>query len=423
MNYSPKNTKTNPGSKRLVRHKADMKNVPVKTQVHKTHTPKKSSGNGCVHAAKCGACSMIGLPYAEQLKTKQKRCEELVGSFGKVEQIIGMKEPAYYRHKVHRVFGYSRKNGLRIGTYEEHTHRIVSIDECLIEDETCQAVLNTVAELVKSFKYKIYDEDTGYGLFRHALVRRGMSTGEILVVLVMTSPVMPGKNNFIKALIQKHPEIKSVVLNINDRDTTMVLGKQEKVLYGPGYISDFLCGLMFRISASSFYQVNPAQAERVYETAIKYADVKDKDIVVDAYCGTGTIGLTAIKDTQAQLVGIELAAEAVRDARQNAKVNGIKNAAFYVGDAGEILTKMAEGGERADVIFMDPPRSGSNETFMRAAISVKPSRIVYVSCGPDTLARDLRFLTSNGYKVKKIQPIDLFPMTQHVEVVTKLERI
>ena len=151
--------------------------------------------------------------------------------------------------------------------------------------------------------------------------------------------------------------------------------------------------------------------------------MKDKDIVVDAYCGTGTIGLTAIKDTQAQLVGIELAAEAVRDARQNAKVNGIKNAAFYVGDAGEILTKMAEGGERADVIFMDPPRSGSNETFMRAAISVKPSRIVYVSCGPDTLARDLRFLTSNGYKVKKIQPIDLFPMTQHVEVVTKLERI
>lgn len=422
MNHIPQNTKANLGSKILVHHKSDMKNAPAKTQVQKTQPPKKSNGKGCIHAGKCGACSMTDLPYVKQLSEKQKRVEDLIGSFGKVEKIIGMQNPLYYRHKVHRVFGYNRKTGLRIGTYEEHTHRIVSIENCLIEDQNCQRVTDTVAELVKSFKYKIYDEDTGYGLFRHVLVRKSMLTGELLVVLVMTSSVMPGKTNFVKELIRRHKEIKSIVLNINDRDTTMVLGKQEKVLYGPGYIMDSLCGLKFRISASSFYQVNPEQAEKVYETALRFAEVKDGETIVDAYCGTGTIGLSAVHDKAAQLVGIELTPDAVRDARQNAKSNGIKNAAFYVGDAGELLTKMAEGGEQADLVFMDPPRSGSNENFMRAAISVKPSRIVYVSCGPDTLARDLRFFTSNGYKVKKMQPVDLFPMTNHAEVICLLSK-
>ena len=408
----------------MTRKKQDsFKNNIIQRKKRNEHLPSTGADTRCPYAGNCGACSMTGLPYEEQLKIKQKSIEGLLGRFGKVEKIIGMPEPFHYRHKVHRVFGYSRKTGMRIGTYEERTHRIVEIGDCLIEDKTCQDIITTVKELAKSFKYKIYDEDTGYGLLRHVLVRKGCFTGEILVVLVMTDPVMPGKNNFVKTLTKAHPEITSIVLNMNDRNTTMVLGKKEKVLFGPGYIRDTLCGLTFRISAASFYQVNPVQAETVYRTAIAFAALKKGEVAVDAYCGTGTIGLSAVQNTSSQLVGIELSADAVRDARQNAKDNGIKNASFYVGDAGEILSRMASGGEEADIIFMDPPRTGSNEVFMKAAISVNPSRIIYISCGPQSLARDLKFFTSNGFSVELIQPIDMFPMTPHVETVCLLSKL
>ena len=242
-----------------------------------------------------------------------------------------------------------------------------------------------------------------------------------MVVLVLSSPILPSKNNFVKALRKEHPEITTVVLNINDKKTSMVLGERDIVLYGKGYIEDTLCGCTFRISPQSFYQVNPMQTERLYQIAMEYAELTGKERVIDAYCGIGTIGMVASKKAR-EVIGVELNRNAVKDARINAKLNQIKNITFYEGDAGKFMVSMAEEGEKADVVFMDPPRSGSDEAFLSSVIKLAPKRIVYVSCGPDTLARDLKYLTGHGYKVKKMQPVDMFGYTVHVETICKLCR-
>lgn len=376
----------------------------------------------CAVSKKCGGCSYAGVPYQEQLAAKQKRMEELLSEFGRVEKIIGMQDPYHYRNKVHRVFGIDRQKKVVYGSYEADSHRIVEIEDCLIEDEACQKILKTIRGLLRSFKIKTYDEDSDYGLLRHVLLRRGFTSGEIMVVLVLRSQVLPGKNNFVKALREKHPEITTIVLNVNDRHTSMVLGKYEKPIYGPGYIRDTLMGLTFRISAQSFYQVNPVQTEVLYRTAIDFAALTGKERVIDAYCGIGTIGLSAAH-AAGEVIGIELNPDAVRDAVTNAKLNGITNAHFAVGDAGDYLDAMAQAGEHADVIFMDPPRSGSTEKFIRSAVHMAPERIVYVSCGPDTLARDLKLFAQLKYQVRKIQPVDMFPMTEHVETVVLMSKI
>ena len=309
---------------------------------------------------------------------------------------------------------------------------------CLIEDEKCQEIMATVKKLMYSFKIKTYDEDTGYGLLRHCLIRRGVNTGEIMVVLVLSSSIFPGKNNFVKALRSAHPEIKTIVINVNDADTSLVLGEKEIVIYGPGYITDELMGLKFRISPKSFYQVNPRQTEKLYQTAIGLAGLTGKETVLDAYCGTGTIGLCAAKSAR-EVIGVELNPDAVRDARINAKINGIKNAVFHVGDAGEFMEKnfafsrlmeknaaadmrgdVDTAAFKCDVLFMDPPRSGSSEKFLNAAVKAAPDRIIYISCGPESLKRDLNILTKKGYAVKRIQPVDMFPFTEHVETVCLL---
>ena len=242
-----------------------------------------------------------------------------------------------------------------------------------------------------------------------------------MVVLVAASPVFPSKNNFVKALRKEHPRITTVVLNVNDRATSMVLGDRNIVLYGKGYIEDELCGCRFRISPNSFYQVNPVQTEVLYKKAISLAGLKGKEKVIDAYCGIGTIGLITASHC-GEVIGIELNREAVKDAVGNAKRNGIKNARFYQGDAGEFLLNMAQNGERADVVFMDPPRAGSDEKFMASAVKMGPEKIVYISCNPETLKRDLQYLTGKGYRVKKICPVDMFPFTNHVEVICLLEK-
>ena len=373
----------------------------------------------CPHAKKCGGCQYQGMDYAAQLKKKQKEMNKLLKDFGKPEPIIGMKDPLHYRNKVHAVFGRTRKGEIISGTYEAGTHKIVNIDECMIEDEISQSIIRTIRGLLRSFKIRTYDEDTGYGLLRHVLVRRGFTTGQVMVVLVLSSPILPSKNNFVKALRKEHPEITTVVLNVNDKKTSMVLGERDIVLYGKGYIEDILCGCTFRISPQSFYQVNPVQTERLYQTAMDYAELTGKERVIDAYCGIGTIGMVAAKKAR-EVIGVELNRNAVKDARTNAKLNQIKNITFYEGDAGRFMVSMAEEGEKADVVFMDPPRSGSDEAFLSSVIRLSPKRIVYVSCGPDTLARDLKYLTRNGYQVRKMQPVDMFGFTEHCEMVVQL---
>ena len=381
----------------------------------------KNTTTTCPYAKKCGGCQYQGMDYAAQLKKKQKEMNKLLKDFGKPEQIIGMKDPLHYRNKVHAVFGRTRRGEIISGTYETGTHKIVNIDECMIEDEISQSIIRTIRSLIRSFKIKTYDEDTGYGLLRHVLVRRGFTTGQVMVVLVLSSPILSSKNNFVKVLRKEHPEITTVVLNVNDKKTSMVLGERDIVLYGKGYIEDTLCGCTFRISPQSFYQINPVQTERLYQTAIDYAELTGKERVIDAYCGIGTIGMVASKKAR-EVIGVELNRNAVKDARINAKLNQIKNITFYEGDAGKFMVSMAEEGEKADVVFMDPPRSGSDEAFLSSVIKLAPKRIVYVSCGPDTLARDLKYLTGHGYKVKKIQPVDMFGFTEHVETICKLCR-
>lgn len=375
----------------------------------------------CSVSKKCGSCQYQGVPYKEQLAAKQKRMKKLLGKFANVKPIIGMDDPFYYRNKVHAVFDRDKKGNIICGTYEAKTHKVVPIEECMIEDRISQEIIRTIRDMLKSFRIKTYDEDTGYGLLRHVLVRRGFSTDEIMVVLVIGSPIFPSKNNFVKALRKKYPQITTVVLNVNDKKTSMVLGERDIVIYGKGYIRDTLCGCTFRISPQSFYQVNPVQTEILYKTAIEYAGLGRKETVIDAYCGIGTIGLVAAKRAK-NVIGVELNPDAVRDARINAKENKITNARFYQGDAGEFMENMAENGEHADVVFMDPPRIGSDKKFMSSVIKLNPSRIVYISCGPETLARDLEYLTKHGYDVRKIQPVDMFSFTDHCENICLLTK-
>ena len=370
---------------------------------------------------KCGGCQFQGVPYTEQIKIKQKNMNKLLKKYGNVKPIIGMNNPFYYRNKVHAVFDRDKKGNIICGTYEAGTHRVVPVEECMIEDKTSQEIIRAIRDMLKSFRIKTYDEDTGYGLLRHVLVRRGFSTDEIMVVLVVASPIFPSKNNFVKALRKKFPQISTVVLNVNDKKTSMVLGERDIVLYGKGFIRDRLCGCTFRISPQSFYQVNPVQTELLYKTAIEYAGLGRKERVIDAYCGIGTIGLVAAGKAR-EVIGIELNKNAVRDAIVNARENKITNARFYQGDAGEFMEGMVSEGERADVVFMDPPRTGSTEKFLTSMVKLGPSRIVYISCGPDTLARDLEFLTKHGYVTRKIQPVDMFSFTEHCEVVCLLTK-
>ena len=374
----------------------------------------------CSVSKKCGSCQYQGVPYKEQLVAKQKKMSKLLKKFGNVKPIIGMEDPFYYRNKVHAVFDRDRKGNIICGTYEAKTHKVVPVEDCMIEDKISQEIIRTIRDMLKSFKIKTYDEDTGYGLLRHVLVRRGFSTGEIMVVLVTVSPILPSKNNFVKALRKEHPEITTVVLNVNDRQTSMVLGDRNIVLYGPGFIKDRLMGLNFRISPSSFYQVNPVQTEVLYGKAMEFAAMTGKERVIDAYCGTGTIGIIASRNAR-DVIGVELNRDAIRDARMNARENRIRNVRFVPGDAGWFMEGMAAEGEKVDVVLMDPPRAGSDRKFLHSLLSLSPEKIVYVSCNPETLDRDLVYLTKRDYLVKKMQPVDMFPVTDSVEVVCLLE--
>ena len=373
----------------------------------------------CPVYKKCGGCTFQGISYEEQLKKKEKTVKKLLKGICPVDKAERNRNPYHYRNKVNGTFARLRDGSVISGIYEEGTHRVVPVESCLIEDEKADAIIRDVRGLLKSFKIKVYNEDSGYGLLRHVMVRTGFTSGQIMVVLVCASVVFPSKNNFVKALRKLHPEITTVVLNVNDRKTSMVLGERNLVLYGKGYIEDQLCGYTFRISPSSFYQVNPVQTEILYQKAIEMAQLTGKERVIDAYCGIGAIGIIASKHVK-EVISVELNKDAVKDAITNSKINGIKNVRFYQGDAGKFMVNMAERKESVDVVFMDPPRAGSDEAFLSSIVRLKPKKVVYISCNPETLARDLKYMEKNGYKAVKAVPVDMFSWTGHVETVCLL---
>lgn len=392
-----------------------------KKNPHGNGSRKKKGDAGCPYAKKCGGCDYQGTVYEEQLQKKQVYMRKLMEPYCRVKPIVAMENPYHYRHKVQAAFGIVRGGKIVAGVYEKKSHDVVDIEQCMIENEEADAIIRDVKAMLRSFKIKTYDEDSGYGLLRHVLVRKGYHSGQIMVVLVLASPVLPSKNNFVKALRKMHPDISTVVINVNDRKTSMVLGGRNITVYGKGFIEDELCGLTFRISPNSFYQVNPAQTELLYRKAIEFAGLTGKERVIDAYCGTGTIGLIAAAGAK-EVTGVELNKDAIRDAVINAKQNDIHNIKFFNADAGEFLTEMAERGEKADVVIMDPPRTGSSEAFLSSLVKLAPKRIVYVSCGPDSLAADLKYLTKRGFVVRECVPFDCFPFTRHIECVVSIQR-
>jgi len=391
---------------------------PPKEQA-KAQRPAREIRWNCPAAAKCGGCQLTRLSYAEQLQWKQQRVAELLDGICEVRPILGMDDPFHYRNKVHAVLAVDKVGKPISGVYAMGTHRVVPVRHCLIEDCRADRIIQTIVAMLPAYKLRIYNEYTHRGFLRHILIRTGHVTGQIMVVLVATSLEFPGKKAFVQELIQRHPEITTVVLNCNQRETSMVLGTKEITLYGEGYMEDELCGKRFRISPQSFYQVNAKQCEVLYRTAIDAAQLTGAETLLDAYCGTGTIGLCA-SDGCKQLIGVELNADAIRDAKENARRNGVENARFLCDDAGRFMQKLAKEGNAPDVVMMDPSRAGSDQKFLQSLLMLKPKRVVYVSCNPETLARDLRVLVDGGYRAEWATPVDMFPGTEHVETVVLL---
>lgn len=369
----------------------------------------------------CGGCPLLGLPYAEQLSKKQKDTEKLLGKFGTVRPILGMENPWHYRNKAVSTFCAGPGRSLQSGIYAQGTHRVIPVEECLLHNPALDEAIAAVRTAAAACRYEPFNEDRRTGLIRHVLVRHSRATGQVLVCLVTAQAALPGSKAFVAKLRQLCPAVSTVVQNINPRHSSAVLGSAEKLLYGKGYIEDTLCGVTFRLSAASFYQVNPVQTERLYQTAIEAAGLNGSQTVLDAYCGVGTIGLACAGKAKSVL-GVELNRSAVNCAVQNARANGITNTRFLCADATSAIQRMAQQGEQMDVVILDPPRAGSTPEFLQAVCQLAPERVVYISCNPETQRRDLEYLTARGWKATFIQPVDLFPHTEHVETVVLLTK-
>ncbi len=375
----------------------------------------------CPVAKKCSGCQLSNMTYEQQLAYKQKDVEGLLGQFGEVKPIVPMDAPYNYRNKVQAVFRGDRSGRIISGVYQSSRNGIVGIDRCFLNDERADRIVVGIRELLRSFKQRPYDIGTGSGFLKHVLIRVGKQSGEILVTLVGAERMFPKKKDFTAALLKKFPEITTVTFSVNTNDEMLLLGSHNEVLFGNGYIVDELCGKKFRISPQSFYQINPIQTEKLYRYAIEAAGLSKTDNILDAYSGIGTIGIIA-SDYVNSVQGIEYNAAAVRDAVKNCVENGItKKIAFNKGDAGEFLRERAKNGTFYDVVFMDPARAGADRRFLNALTKIKPRRIVYISCNPATLSRDLKSLTKD-YEIKEIQPFDMFPHTRHTETAAVLSR-
>ena len=376
----------------------------------------------CPVCTSCGGCQFQQLNYHAQLAFKKNKVKNAFLRTAKmdveVNDVISMEDPYFYRNKIQMPVGKDRFGKIVTGFYKANSHDIVPIEKCYIEDERSAPILKTIRELMKEIRIEPYDEDKRTGVIRHILIRASFYKKQIMVVIVTNVNSFPGQRNFVNALTSKHPEITTIVQNINKRDTNVILGNYENILYGKGFIEDSLLGINYQISSKSFYQINPRQTEKLYTTAIKAANLSKEDIVFDAYTGIGTIAILAAKHAK-HVIGVEIVNQAIRDAIRNAKHNGVNNIEFHANDVSDYMDLMAHNKQSIDVLFMDPPRKGADERFLKSVLTLKPKKIIYISCEPETLARDIKLLSAK-YNIESIQPVDMFPQTHHVETVVLL---
>lgn len=377
--------------------------------------------NTCSAAKDCGSCKYAGKTYIYSCAEKQEYVRKLLPKNCKLNDINACEDPFHYRNKVHSGFKCLKNGKIICGPYEEGSHRIVKVSSCLIENETASAIIRDCADIAAKLGVPIYNETSCTGDLRRVLVRVAEKTGEIMVVIVIGSRFFRQKTAFVKELTKRHPEISTVLININRRHDSMILGDDTRKVTGKGYITDILLGKEFRISPTSFYQVNRAQAEVLYSTAVRLADFKGNERAIDCYCGTGTTTLTFAGFT-GKITGVEINSEAVSDAIRNAKANGVDNAEFVCADATEYMKEQSDRGEKYDVVILDPTRLGTDMRFIRACKKLSPEKIIYISCNPDTLARDLKHFEECGYYAIVAEPVDMFPWTSSIETVVLLSK-
>lgn len=373
----------------------------------------------CPYFNLCGGCNKLNLTYEEEIKEKEEYVKKLFSSVGykKDVEVVKADSPYYYRNKVMMAFKLSKTKKVVSGIYEEHSHKIVPVADCLIQSQVINKVLKSVN--IALSKNKITPFVNG-GVVKHVLVRHAIKTNQIMVVIVTNSEMFPGRNNFVKDLMKLEPTVTTIVQNIQSRDTSIVLGNKERVLYGKGFIIDELCGLKFKLSPRSFFQINPVQTEKLYGIAMEFANLRVGNTVIDAYSGIGTIGMVASK-TCGKVICVENNPDAVNDAKFNAKFNNITNVNFYCEDSTKFINELAQNRIKVDCVILDPPRTGTTYNFISAIAKMGIKRVVYVSCGPETLARDLKIFKDFGYEIKNAKCVDMFSKTEHVESVVLLE--
>ena len=383
----------------------------------------------CKIARSCGGCEWLSVPYPIQLRRKQEQVQELLGPMAAaagvaIQKIRGMEgDPLAYRHKAATPFAPAGHGRMRCGFYAAGTHRIIPCEKCLVEDPRARKILNGVARVAEELHIPAYEEDRGIGVLRHAVVRCGYATDDVLLTLVTNVAELRGQDRVVAALRRECPEVTSIVQNVNTKRTNAILGRQNRTLWGTGVMHDRLLGCTFEIGPTSFYQTNPAQTEVLYQVAIGAGQLASGMRVLDAYCGTGTIGICAAAATPGiEVNGVERVASAVRCAERNARANDVADRCrFVAADATEWMRR--EGREQGfDVVVMDPPRAGSTPEFLHGVADLAPERVVYVSCNVVTQARDLEVLLARGYELESVAPVDMFPHTKHVECVAALRR-
>ncbi|MGG3737786.1 23S rRNA (uracil(1939)-C(5))-methyltransferase RlmD [Aeribacillus pallidus] len=377
----------------------------------------------CSIYKQCGGCQLQHLSYDGQLKAKEKHVREVLQRIGKIEDVVvhpvlGMNDPWRYRNKAQVPVG-EREGGLVAGFYQKRSHDIIDMEACLIQQEMNDVVVQTVKKICEKYGIPAYNEKTHKGTIRHIMARYGHTTKDVMVVLVTRTDDLPFKKKIVQEIVENIPNVKSIIQNVNPKRTNVILGEQTKVLWGTEYIYDYIGNIKFAISARSFYQVNPEQTKVLYEKALEYADLTGEETVIDAYCGIGTISLFLAQKAK-KVYGVEIVPEAIEDAKRNADLNNIHNVEFAVGESETVIPQWYEQGIQADCIVVDPPRKGCDASLLETIIAMKPKRVVYVSCNPATLARDLRILEDGGYKTLEVQPVDMFPHTTHVECVSQI---
>lgn len=378
----------------------------------------------CSIYKECGGCQLQHLSYEGQLLAKEKQVREVLTRIGKLENVtvhhvLGMEQPWNYRNKSQVPIG-EYEGGLIGGFYQRRTHQIINMETCLIQQEKNDEVVQLVKEICSRNGIRAYNEGSHKGELRHIMVRYGLVTGEVMVVLISKTRELPNRKKLIAEIVERVDGLTSLVLNVNPNKTNVIMGEETVVLWGEEVIHDYIGEIKFAISARSFYQVNPEQTKVLYDKALEYAGLTGREVVIDAYCGIGTISLFLAKKAL-KVYGVEIVPAAIEDAKRNAKLNSIDNAEFAVGAAEKVIPDWYEQGIRADVLVVDPPRKGCDEALLETIIAMKPKRVVYVSCNPATLARDLRILEDGGYRTIEVQPVDMFPQTMHCEAVAKLE--